>query len=63
MTTTARVTLTLEISLSTTWSASVMADQVKQQAIEAAHQRLRELMRGNARIIGEPKVVAVFTDL
>ena len=72
----ARVTVTLEIVVGDHWSDGVTGDQVRRQATEAAVGAIRRGMtvnmnpgsdkseeRGWARVIGEPKVVAIFADI
>jgi hypothetical protein len=72
----ARVTVTLEIVVGDSWNADVTADQVRRQAIESAQGAIRKGMtvnmvpgadkgddRGWATVVGEPKVVAIFSAL
>lgn len=58
--TVARVTVTIEISLTQPWGSDCALDQVWKQARDQAV-GIVERMRGNAgfRIVGDPQVVAV----
>ena len=60
VTTVARVTVTIEISLTQPWGSDCPLDQVWKQARDQAV-GIVERLRGNAsfRIVGDPQVVAV----
>ena len=59
----ARVTLTIEVSVSDTWGDDCKLDQVYRQASASAIGMLqRELPTARFRIIGEPKVDTVITE-
>ena len=64
-TTSARVTLTIELSNLGSWGPDCLIDQVYRQAIEAARARVSRAFSGahTARIIGTPIVQAITTDM
>jgi hypothetical protein len=68
VTATARVTLTIEIEIPSSWGESCDLAQVHKQASETAVGMLRDhhgkhlIGDGRGRIIGQPKVNAIITE-
>ncbi len=58
----ARVTVTLEIPVNDNWGGTTEINQVVGQAKDSARQKLFELTKNGARIIGEPVVTMVMVD-
>jgi hypothetical protein len=61
----ARVTLTLEIPISSTWGDKCEVGQVRQQATEEALGKIARFAEKNqfrAKVIGTPKVTMIFVD-
>lgn len=58
----ARVTVTLEISISDNWGGDTTVDQIVSQAKTSAIQKLVNMTRSEARIIGEPVVNMIMVD-
>lgn len=59
---TARVQVTVEIDAGSTWGEDCPMKQVYDQAGRESVMRLRNILAGNARVIGEPKVVAIMSE-
>lgn len=65
---TARVSLTIEISVGDSWGEDCKMDQVYRQAADSAIGRLQRIVsdakvvHGGIRVIGEPKVTAILTE-
>jgi hypothetical protein len=58
----AQVTVTLEIPIGDNWNGSTDINQVVGQAKDSALGKLRDIIRGGARIIGEPVVTMIMVD-
>lgn len=63
----ARVSVLLEVSLSDTWGSDCQLDQVYKQAKDSAMNMIHRKMTGGGqrdiRIIGDPKVTAILTQM
>lgn len=57
----ARVSLTVEV-IAGTWGEDCKLDQLYAQAAREAAQKVQNLLKGEARVIGEPKVVAIIAE-
>jgi hypothetical protein len=57
----ARVTLTIEVPAGT-WGSDCALDQVYAQAAREAIEKVTRLLEGQARIVGEARVVAVLAE-
>lgn len=66
ITASARVQVTVEIDAGQPWGGNCSVDQVYSQAKESALQRLTQALKpgehGIIRIVGEPRVLGVFTE-
>ena len=63
MTTTARVTLTIEINASSSWSDETTIKQIRNQAIEGALGHITRIAKNNGlKIIGKPSVTTTTTE-
>lgn len=60
MRTSAKVTLTIEIPVGSSWDHRCKIEQVQRQATDAALNKLRGAMRGtDYKLIGQPTVEAI----
>lgn len=60
----AKVTMTVEVDVPSTWGDECPISQVRDQATtEAKAMVCQSAMRGNIKIIGEPEVVALMVPL
>lgn len=58
----ARVTVTIEIPITSNWGGTCEVNQVHGQAIDDAMGKLREIISSGGRIIGEPVVTMILVD-
>ena len=58
---TARIQITVELSASA-WRSDCTVQQIYEQAGREAVNKLGSLLQGEARIIGDPKVIAVLVE-
>lgn len=58
---TARVTLTIEIDINSTWGETSHISQVFDQATTEAKNAVQNTFKNRCKIIGEPKVEAIVT--
>jgi hypothetical protein len=59
---TARVQIVVEITTQQPWSADCTVDQVYRQGASEALAKVSRLLGREARIVGEPRIVAVMTE-
>jgi len=59
LTSATRVTVTVEIMPGDTWGPDCTIEQAERQGVESALRDLTGLLKGRARIVGEPQVVVV----
>lgn len=58
----ARIQVTLDVPISDTWEAGADILQIRKQAVESGLEKLRDILRGTARLVGEPKVTIVLVE-
>lgn len=58
----ARIQVTLDVPVSDQWTDGTDIAQIREQAVRSGLEKLRDVLRNSARVVGEPKVTIVLVE-
>lgn len=58
----ARIQVTLEVPISDQWNDGTDIALIRDQAVRSGLEKLRDILRNSARVVGEPKVTIVLVE-
>lgn len=58
----AQIQVTLQVAINDQWGDGTDIAQIREQAVRSALEKLRDITRNSARVVGDPKVTIVLVE-